>query len=246
MVVHKSSGTRLGCTQAWLRQWPASSSRIDSNPRFSPDGRRVAFVSNRSGAYQIWIANRDGGGAFQLTSVTTPYVGSPSWSPDGSTILFDGTKNGHFEVYAISAAGGTPRRLIGSSGQDAVASFSRDGRWIYFTSNRTGEYQIDVQERPAGVEFSTETFKLKRGDKTAVSVTFNTKKDPGYLKDEALRWFPADATFFHASNLKVLPEFSQAQFLLMGENLRQGGERRGELVDRPVHHRAGLLRLALR
>ncbi len=41
-----------------LRQWPASSSRIDSNPRFSPDGRRVAFVSNRSGAYQIWIANR--------------------------------------------------------------------------------------------------------------------------------------------------------------------------------------------
>ena len=125
-----------------LREWPASSSRTDSNPRFSPDGRRVAFVSNRSGAYQIWIANRDGSGAFQLTSVTAPFVGSPSWSPDGSTILFDGTKSGRFEVYAVSAAGGTPHRLTGSSGHDAVASFSRDGRWIYFTSNRTGEFQI--------------------------------------------------------------------------------------------------------
>ena len=56
--------------------------------------------------------------------------------------MFDGSKNGHFEGYAISAAGGTPRRLMGSSGQDGVVSFSRDGKWIYFTSNRTGEFQI--------------------------------------------------------------------------------------------------------
>jgi Tol biopolymer transport system component/DNA-binding winged helix-turn-helix (wHTH) protein len=125
-----------------LSQWAASSSRIDSNPRFSPDGRRVAFVSNRSGTYQIWIANADGSGAFQLTSVAAPFVGSPSWSPDGSTILFDETQKAHFEVYAVTAAGGTPHRLMGSSGQDAVASFSRDGRWVYFASNRTGEFQI--------------------------------------------------------------------------------------------------------
>jgi Tol biopolymer transport system component len=125
-----------------LRRWPASSSRIDTNPRFSLDGRRVAFVSNRSGSYQIWVANADGRGAFQLTSITAALVGSPNWSPDGSTVLFDGSANGHFEGYAISAAGGKPRRLMGSSGQDGVASFSRDGRWIYFTSNRTGEFQI--------------------------------------------------------------------------------------------------------
>jgi sugar lactone lactonase YvrE len=50
--------------------------------------------------------------------------------------------NGHWEVYTTTAAGGPPRLLISSSGQDAVASFSRDGRWIYFTSNRTGEFQI--------------------------------------------------------------------------------------------------------
>ena len=124
------------------RPWPASSNLNDHSPRFSPDGRRVAFVSTRSGTHQVWIANADGSAAFQLTSVPFSFIGSPNWSPDGSTIVFDGTNNGHWEVYATTAAGGTPRRLIGSSGQDAVASFSRDGRWIYFTSNRSGEFQI--------------------------------------------------------------------------------------------------------
>jgi len=131
-----------------LLRWSASSSRIDQNPRFSPDGRRVVFVSTRTGTFQVWIANADGTGAFQLTSVTMPWVGSPSWSPDGSTILFDALNNGRFEIYAVSAAGGTPRRVMASSGHDAVAKYSRDGRWIYFTSSRKGDFQI--WRMPAG------------------------------------------------------------------------------------------------
>ena len=124
------------------RRWPASSNLNDHSPRFSPDGRRVAFVSTRSGTQQVWIANADGSSPFQLTSVPFSFVGSPNWSHDGSTVVFCAMNNGHWEVYATTAAGGPPRRLIGSSGQDAVASFSWDGRWIYFTSNRTGEFQI--------------------------------------------------------------------------------------------------------
>jgi tRNA A-37 threonylcarbamoyl transferase component Bud32 len=89
---------------------------------------------------------------------------------------------------------------------------------------RAGEYQIDVQELPAGVEFSTTAFALKRGDNRIVSVTFNAKKDPGYLKDDALRWFPGNATFFYASNMEVFPVFSRLQFILMGENLRKGSD----------------------
>lgn len=125
-----------------LRRWSASSSRIDTHPRFSPDGRRVAFVSTRTGAYQIWVANADGSGAFQLTSIIASLVGLPSWSPDGSTILFHASKDGHYEVYAISAAGGTPRRVMRSGAQDGGATFSADGRWIYFASNRAGGSQI--------------------------------------------------------------------------------------------------------
>jgi len=124
------------------RRWAAASSRNDFSPRFSPDGRRVVFVSNRSGSNQIWVANRDGSGAFQATSLAAPFLGSPSWSPDGSTIVFDGTVNGRFEIFTVSAAGGEPRRLVGSSGHDGAASYSRDGRWIYFASNRSGRFQI--------------------------------------------------------------------------------------------------------
>jgi Tol biopolymer transport system component len=91
-----------------LRRWPASSSRIDTNPRFSPDGRRVAFVSNRTGTYQIWIANADGSGAFPLTSADRTLVGTPNWSPDRIHDRVRRVENGHFEGYAISAAGGTP------------------------------------------------------------------------------------------------------------------------------------------
>ncbi len=125
-----------------LRRWPASSSRIDTHPRFSPDGKRVAFASTRTGTYQIWVANTDGGGAFQLTSITATLVGMPSWSPDGSTILFHALNEGRFELYAISAAGGTARRLMHSRAQVGGATFSADGRWIFFSSNDVGGFQI--------------------------------------------------------------------------------------------------------
>ena len=131
-------------TRSKPRIWAASSSSMDHVPRFSPDSRRVVFISNRTGAYEIWMANADGSAAFQLTSLRAAFMGSPSWSPDGFTILFDATNNkGRFEVYGIQAAGGSPRRLVGGSGEDdAVATFSTDSKWIYFSSNRTGEFQI--------------------------------------------------------------------------------------------------------
>ena len=125
-----------------LRRWPASSDRIDTNPRFSPDGRRVVFGSTRTGARQIWIANTDGSAALQLTRMAATFIDQPSWSPDGSMIVFRALKDEFFEFYTVSAAGGTPRRLVRGSTGDGWPSFSSDGRWIYFNSKRTGAYQI--------------------------------------------------------------------------------------------------------
>jgi Tol biopolymer transport system component len=123
-----------------------ASTRGDSGPQFSPDGRRVAFESDRSGPNEVWLADPDGSNAVQLTSmpatVGARWVGSPHWSPDGQLIAFDSLLEGHYQIYVISAAGGKPRRLTSSSANDNVPSFSRDGKWIYFGSNRTGEYQI--------------------------------------------------------------------------------------------------------
>ena len=119
-----------------------SSTRSEVHPNFSPDGRRVAFTSDRSGSWEIWVADPDGGNGVKLTSMDATNTGAPTWSHDGRSIVFGSDQPGQFELYVVAAEGGKPRRLTNHPAFDQAAIFSRDGRWIYFTSNRTGLFQI--------------------------------------------------------------------------------------------------------
>jgi Tol biopolymer transport system component/predicted Ser/Thr protein kinase len=123
-----------------------ASTRVDGSPQFSPDGRRVAFESDRSGPAEVWLADPDGSNAVQLTSMAATagsrLTGTPRWSPDGQLIAFDANLEGHYQIHVIPAVGGKPHRLTSDPADNQVPSFSRDGKWIYFSSNRTGEHQI--------------------------------------------------------------------------------------------------------
>src|SRR5262245_27400380 len=91
-----------------------ASTREGVDPRFSADGRRIAFASDRSGSMEIWVSDKNGQNITQLTSFGGPDVGSPQWSPDGHTIAFDcldSTSRNARHVYLISANGGNPSRL---------------------------------------------------------------------------------------------------------------------------------------
>jgi len=74
-----------------------SSTRVEGHSRYSPDGQRIAFESNRSGHDEIWICQADGSHAAQLTALHA-WAGSPRWSPDGQKIAFDSNSAGHWDI----------------------------------------------------------------------------------------------------------------------------------------------------
>jgi Tol biopolymer transport system component/serine/threonine protein kinase len=119
-----------------------SSTQYDSSPQYSPDGKRVAFRSNRSGYNEIWLSDSEGRGQVQLTHFAGPLTGTPRWSPDGNQVACDSRPDGQPDIYVIAASGGTPRRVTFEQSEDVVPSWSNDGRWIYFASNRSGAWQV--------------------------------------------------------------------------------------------------------
>jgi Tol biopolymer transport system component len=123
-----------------------NSTRFDTSPQFSPDGKKIVFASNRSGREGIWVCDSDGENAVHLNSDYSS--GTPRWSPDGKYIAFDARKEGTTDIYVISAEGGTPRRLTWQASHNVMPSWSRDGRWIYFGSNLSGV--IEIWKVPAG------------------------------------------------------------------------------------------------
>jgi Tol biopolymer transport system component len=119
-----------------------ASTRYEESPAWSPDGKRVAFSSNRGGVRQIWVAEADGSNAVALTNFPDGIAGSPRWSPDGDMIVFDARPNGAADVYSVRADGGIPKRLTDHPAEDHVPCYSADGRWIYFASLRSGPGQV--------------------------------------------------------------------------------------------------------
>ena len=119
-----------------------ASTRMESNPRISPDGRRVAFESDRSGFREIWISKTDGSSAAPLTSMQNPVTGSPDWSHDGRFIAFDSRASGSPAIYVISADGGEPRRVTDGSSWNVMPVWSMDDTFLYFSSDRSGTSEI--------------------------------------------------------------------------------------------------------
>ena len=109
----------------------------DGSPAWSPDGKRIAFYSERDGNAEIYLMHADGTALTRLTD-TRADEGYPAWSPDGRTISFDSDRGGNFDIFAMNTDGTNVRPLTRHPSRDVSATWSADGTAIVFMSDREG------------------------------------------------------------------------------------------------------------
>jgi Tol biopolymer transport system component len=140
-----------------------ASTRIDTAPAWSPDGKKIAFVSNRSGYFEVWICDADGSNPVRLTAFDGPsfmIVMSLHWSSDNDRLIFSALTgpNGKPEGYIVSAKGGTPKRIDTTDHRSmAFPIFSLDGASIYFI--------------PGPQERAVEVFQMPYAGGSAIQIT---------------------------------------------------------------------------
>ncbi len=117
-----------------------------SDPAWSPDGRKLAFVRLNAGLDRspIYVVKADGSGLRNLTPKPVGAYAAPAWSPDGRKLAFVSDRDGNSEVYVINANGSGQRSLTRNPAFDADPAWSPDGRKIAFVSNRDGSYGVYV------------------------------------------------------------------------------------------------------
>jgi dipeptidyl aminopeptidase/acylaminoacyl peptidase len=130
----------------------ARMARIGSSrsPSFSPDGKRIAFISDRGGVPQVWMASSEGGEPKQVTRLEDQ-VGSVAWSPDGKWLAFSLAPGGGLneQIYLVGPDGGEPRRITeGGQVNNRLAGWS--GRYLRFSSNRRDPGALDSYVHDAG------------------------------------------------------------------------------------------------
>ncbi len=123
-----------------------ASTVMDYGAKFSPDGSKIAFTSFRSGVQHIWICNSEGEQCGQLTREAAALF--PRWSPDGKSIAYRGfiTEGSgdapNPDIFVANVESGFNRRLTEDPSVEREPGWSRDGKWIYFSSDRTGEHNL--------------------------------------------------------------------------------------------------------
>ena len=117
---------------------------IDLSPSFSPDGNKMAYVSDQNGLPQIFIEDLQSGQVNRLT-FSGRYNTQPSWSPAGDKIAYTTWENGgEIDIFTVNIDGSGLKQLTGNSGENESPSWSSDGRMIVFASNRKGSKKLYI------------------------------------------------------------------------------------------------------
>jgi len=123
-------------------------------PEYSRDQKLMVFTSDQSGCPELWLQNLQNEKTSRLTAFEAAHTGHASWSPNGRQLVFDSTVDGDTELFLMEVE--TPSalqledalsspfltQLTNNSVEDTIPRWSRDGEWIYFSSNRGGQFEV--------------------------------------------------------------------------------------------------------
>jgi Tol biopolymer transport system component/DNA-binding winged helix-turn-helix (wHTH) protein len=222
-----------------------SSTRRDFTADLSPDGKRLVFSSARTGLTDIWMSGVDGS---QMQRLTSFGASTPRWSPDGRRVVFESTVDGQSEIYAFDLKSRKAHRLTFDPGPDVRPSWSRDGEYIYFSSKRTGRYQLwkvpsdggqAIQITRSGGVYGVEASDGKllyylTADQPAkiaqISVAGGDEQD---LVSNVIGY---SAIALAQGGLYFLSSITSKDATLERYDFATHARRRVLLIDRPVHH----------
>ena len=160
---------------------------FEHQPRFSPDGKRIAFVSDRAGGDNIWLMNRDGSGKVQLSKEDFRLLNQPSWSPDGQFIVAKkhfttGRSLGTGEVWIYHVSGGAGVPLVKKPNERHQKElgepiFAADGKSVFYTRNVTPGPIFEYAQ-----DSNTELFHIERYDLQEAKVSTAASGDGGAVR----------------------------------------------------------------
>jgi Tol biopolymer transport system component len=128
----------------------APSSRNQACPRYSSDGKRLAFASDRTGHQEIWVANADGSQPVQVTDLRHILTETPDWFPSDDRIAFVSQDRANRQIYTVSVSGGPATAITNEEGIRSGDGWTLDGSAYYYTSARSGRPEVWRVPRAGG------------------------------------------------------------------------------------------------
>lgn len=150
---------------------------FDMQPRFSPDGKRLAFSSDRGGLWNVWVTNADGSKPVQVSKENRWFVNSPTWAPDGQSIY----ARKHFvrqrslgagEIWQFHVAGGEGLQVTEKNGwqkDQGEPVVSTDGQALYFSKDITPGDTFEYNKNPFATIYAIVRRDLKTGRERTVT-----------------------------------------------------------------------------
>ncbi len=147
-------------------QITARPSSAETSPRWSPDGRRIAFVSSESGNLDIRVASGDGEDAVIRLTSSDGNEDSPHWNPDGDRVAYVSDVDGHSDVYVSSLDGDSgqasaPVRVTSGDTDEFLGDWSPDGQWLVFSRRAGPSSQQSSGQQTSGQQKETQGLWLR-------------------------------------------------------------------------------------